>query len=35
MLMRDDLTLCGGHTLETYIVLLSNVAPINLIKVNK
>ena len=45
--MEDDLTLGGGHTmqytdhvsqkstLETYITLLANVTPINLIKKNK
>ena len=44
MVMKDDLTLDGGYTVqrihhvsqkctvETYIILLTNVTPINLIK---
>ena len=44
MVMRDDLTLSGGHKmqykdhvsqeciLETYVILLTNITPINLIK---
>ena len=47
MMMEDDLTLGGGHTiqytyhvsykstLETYIMLLTNVTPINSIKISK
>ena len=47
MVREDDLTLGGGHTmqhtdhvsqkftLETHMVLLTNVTPINLIKKNK
>ena len=36
MVREDDLALGGGHTmqytLETYIILLTNVTPVNLIK---
>ena len=47
MVMEDDLTLSGGHTVqytdlvlqkcavETYMILLTNVTPINLIKIIK
>ena len=47
MMMEDDLTLSGGHTVqytdlvlqkcavETYMILLTNVTPINLIKLLK